>query len=108
MIIPERGDIILTDLGPTSGREQKGFRPCVVLSHLAFNQSIKMAYICAITSKIKGNSFEVNIDAAKTSGVGLAHQIKVIDLRSRKYSIVDKASNATLREILGRLKNIID
>jgi mRNA interferase MazF len=108
MDIPERGDIILTNLSPTSGREQSGFRPCVVLSHFEFNRSLKMVYICAITSKIKGNNFEVHINTDKTKGVAMAHQVKVIDLSSRKYSIVDKVTENILVEILKKIKKIID
>ena len=108
MKIPDRGDIVLINLSPTSGREQSGFRPCIILSHFAFNNAIKIAYICPITSKIKGNNFEVGIDSKKTKGVALVHQVKVMDLLNRKYSIVDKVSNFTMTEILKKIKSIID
>lgn len=105
---PKRGDIIIVDLSPTSGREQKGLRPCVVLSHYDFNSVIKMAYICAVTSKIRGNNFEVAVDTEKTKGVALTHQVKVIDLSTRKFSIVDQVSDQILEEILKKIKNIIE
>lgn len=108
MKTPQRGDIIVLNLDPTSGREQKGQRSCVVISHTDFNKNLYMSYVVPITSKIRGNAFEVFIDTKKTKGVALTHQVKVVDLKSRAFQIVDKLNLGPLMEIISKIKNIID
>ena len=46
--IPMKRDIVLVDLNPTCGHEQKGFRPAVIISNNPFNQFTKMAIVCPI------------------------------------------------------------
>ncbi len=104
--IPKRGDIIVTDLSPTSGREQNGLRPCVVLSHEEFNHALRMVFICPITTRVRGSVFEIILDAKKTKGVVLANQSKTIDLLSRKYKVVDGVSEATILQIIEKLELI--
>jgi mRNA interferase MazF len=36
--IPERGDLVWTDVDPAAGHEQIGHRPALVLSPAAFNK----------------------------------------------------------------------
>ena len=51
---PLRGQIWEFDLNPTRGREQKGVRPCVVVSHDALNRSrFGTVVICPITTREK-------------------------------------------------------
>ena len=101
---PKRGDIIIVDLNPTIGHEQSGLRPAVVLSFDIFNERIGLAFIAPITSKIKGNPFEVSIDSAKTSGVALAHHVRMIDFVARKAKIVDKVSHDTIVKIISKVE----
>jgi mRNA interferase MazF len=48
---PLRGEVWLFDLNPTRGREQKGVRPCLVVSTDALNRSdFGTVIICPITT----------------------------------------------------------
>jgi len=48
---PLRGEIWLFDLNPTKGREQRGVRPCLVVSTDALNRSdFGTVIICPITT----------------------------------------------------------
>ena len=40
-----RGDIYLVSLDPTEGREQRGYRPVVVVSATAFNEATKLPVV---------------------------------------------------------------
>jgi len=50
----ERGNIFLVSLDPTSGHEQQGTRPVLVISPSAFNRLTKMPVVLPIT---RGDSF---------------------------------------------------
>jgi mRNA interferase MazF len=51
---PLRGQIWEFDLNPKKGREQKGVRPCVVVSHDALNRSsFGTVVVCPITTREK-------------------------------------------------------
>lgn len=45
----ERGDIYLVSLDPTSGHEQRGTRPVLVVSPSAFNRLTKTPVVLPIT-----------------------------------------------------------
>jgi len=60
--IPERGDIVWLNFNPSSGHEQKGKRPAVVISPKKYNEKIGLGLFCPITSKIKNYPFEVKIE----------------------------------------------
>ncbi|MEI8061667.1 MAG: type II toxin-antitoxin system PemK/MazF family toxin [bacterium] len=104
----KRGQIILVNFSPTSGHEQKGYRPAVVLSHTLHNQKTNLAIVCRITSQIKGYPFEVEIDTKKVKGVAIANQIRTLDLGARKYKLADVVSDKILLEIIRKVKLIIE
>jgi mRNA interferase ChpB len=59
----ERGDIYLVSLDPTSGREQQGTRPVLIISPYSFNRLTKTPVVLPITS---GGSF------ARTAGFAVS------------------------------------
>jgi len=105
---PDRGDVILVSFDPTSGHEQAGFRPAVVLSPEYYNKASGLCLVCPITSNIKGYPFEVVIEGAKkTTGIALSDQIRSIDWQARKIKIVDHISTKSLAIILAKFKPIL-
>jgi mRNA interferase MazF len=106
--VPDRGDVILLSFDPTSGHEQAGFRPAVVLSPKLYNKASGLCLVCPITTKTKGYPFEVALEGArKTSGVALADQVRSIDWQARKIKIVDRISPAALAAILAKAKTLL-
>ena len=105
--IPEQGDIILCNFDPTSGHEQAGLRPALVLSPSAINNLTNLATVCPITSKTRGNFFEVILNNQKTKGFILTYQITTIDYIARKVKIVDKVNVETLREVVDKINVLI-
>ena len=81
-----RGDIYLVSLEPTSGREQQGSRPVLIVSPTPFNQMTKLPIICPITTGeefAKRNGFAVPISGIKTNGVVRCDQPRVLDIEAR-------------------------
>ena len=100
--VPEQGDIVFLDFSPTSGHEQTGTRPAVVISKAAFNKASGMALVVPVTSKIKGYPFEVPLGMRKVAGAALADQIRSVDYQARNARRVGTVSDAVFLEI--RLK----
>ena len=97
--IPEQGDIVFLDFSPTSGHEQGGFRPAVVISKSAFNKASGMAIVAPVTSKIKGYPFEVVLASKKITGAALVDQFRSVDYAARNARRAGAVSEAVFLEI---------
>lgn len=105
---PDRGDLIYLDFTPHAGTEQGGLRPALVLSRRDFNIATGLAFVCPITSKVKGGSFEVPLPrGAKLSGVILSDQIRSLDWIARDATFHGKATEDVICEVLGRIEAIM-
>lgn len=103
---PLQGDIILVNLSPTLGHEQKGSRPALVVSNSNFNKKTHMYMIVPITSIKKNYPFEVIIKSSKTKGVILSDQIRTIDYVARKAKVLDKVTSDCLENVLNKIRLI--
>jgi mRNA interferase MazF len=106
--VPERGDVILINFNPTSGHEQAGFRPAIVLSPNFYNKASGLCLVCPITTKVKGYPFEVSMEESnKTHGVALADQIRSIDWQAREIKIVDHVPASIIETVLAKSKTLL-
>lgn len=106
--IPERGDIVWLDFNPSVGREQAKHRPAIVVSPRQFNSLSSLMFVCPITSKIKGFSFEVALtEAMQTKGVVLIHHFRSVDWKTRGINFIEKAPLSIVEEISAKLKPLI-
>ena len=98
--IPDTGDIILLDFCPSSGHEQGGYRPALVLSPQEYNQKTELAVCCPITSQIKGYPFEVPIPGScDTEGVILCDHLKNLSWKNRKAKYRGKVPLSTINQV---------
>jgi mRNA interferase MazF len=89
--VPRRGDAVWLNFDPQSGHEQAGHRPALVLSPEEYNRKTSLAVLCPITSHVKGYPFEVALPAGLSiKGVILADQVKSLDWRARKATLIKK------------------
>ena len=95
----ERGDIVLLDFNPQSGKEIYGTRYALVLSPNLFNKNTGFVSICPLTSTKTGFGFEVDITGedvkidkngveVSLTGVLLTHQLKNLDGKARRLKII--------------------
>lgn len=106
--IPERGDIIWLDFSPQLGREQRGRRPAIVLSHKIYNEKTDLSIICPVTTKIKGYPFEIHLPQnSKTQGVIISDQIKSLDWKYRNAEFIEKLTPEIIEAVLAKIKLII-
>jgi len=60
-----RGEVWLIDLNPTRGSEQRGIRPCLVMSNDVTNQYAPTITVLPLTSNLSGQRFPINVILSK-------------------------------------------
>lgn len=106
--VPERGDAVWLDFNPQAGHEQAGRRPAVISSPSAYNQRVKLALSCPITSRVKGYPFEVLIPKGNgVTGVILADQVKNLDWQVRRAELITRLPDEVVDEVLRKLKTLL-
>ena len=109
----ERGDIYLVSLDPTSGHEQQGTRPVLIVSPSAFNRLTRTPVVLPITSG--GNfartaGFAVSLIGAgtRTTGVVRCDQPRALDLSSRHGRKLESVPDAVMEEVLAKLAPLFE
>jgi mRNA interferase MazF len=106
--VPERAEAVWLDFNPQSGHEQAGRRPALVISPRSYNEKVGLALFCPITSQVKGYPFEVAIPkVSKIKGAVLADQIKSLDWRARRATLMVKLPNFVLEEVLEKINTLL-
>ena len=105
-----RGDIYLVSLDPTSGHEQQGFRPVLVVSPAPFNKLTKTPIVLPITrggnfARVAG--FTVSLSGTQSSGVVRCDQPRAMDLSARKAKKLETVPTSVIDEVLAKLATIL-
>ena len=103
----------MVGLDPTTGHEQQGRRPVLIVSPEAFNRLTKVPVVLPITSG--GNfartaGFAVPLAGAgtKTTGVVRCDQPRALDLGARGGKKLESVPDAIIDEVLARLAPIFE
>ena len=107
-----RGDIVMVNLDPSEGREQKGGRPALVLSTSVFN-ALGGVLVAPITqggdfARHAGFAAPLSGSGTKTQGVALVNQVRMLDLEARGAKRVETAPEFVVDEALARLRAITE
>ena len=107
----KRGDIYLVSLDPTEGREQRGFRPVVIVSPAEFNEATKLPVVLPITNGgefARRIGFAVAIAGIGITGVVRCDQPRVLDVQARGGRKVDALPADILDDVMARLAPIFE
>lgn len=107
----KRGDIYLVALDPTQGREQRGYRPVLIVSPAEFNEATKLPVILPITTGgefARRIGFAVPISGIKTTGVVRCDQPRVLDLHARNGRKLESMPTAIMDEVMAKLVTIFE
>lgn len=109
----ERGDIYLVSLDPTSGHEQRGTRPVLIVSHSAFNRLTRTPIVLPITgggSFARTAGFAVSLmgSGTQTTGVIRCDQPRALDLGARHGRRLESVPASIVDEVLARLAPIFE
>jgi mRNA-degrading endonuclease toxin of MazEF toxin-antitoxin module len=109
----KRGEIWLVSLDPTSGHEQKGRRPVLIVSPEAFNRITKVPVVLPITSGgnfARSAGFAVTLTGVgtKTTGIIRCDQPRALDLAARGGRKLESIPGAIMGEVLARISPIFE
>jgi len=108
----ERGDVYLVSLDPSTGHEQKGKRPVLIVSPRKFNQVMKTPVILPITSGgnfARSAGFTVSLAGAgtQTTGVVLCSQPRALDVLARGGKKLESLPLNIVDDVLAKLATIL-
>jgi mRNA interferase ChpB len=108
----ERGDIYLVSLDPTSGHEQQGKRPVLVISPGPFNRLTKTPVVLPITTggnfaRTAGFAVSLMGSGTETTGVVRCDQPRALDLGSRKAKKLESVPAPIIEEVLAKVATIL-
>lgn len=107
----ERGDIYLVSLDPTSGHEQQGTRPVLVVSPEAFNRLTRTPVVLPITSggnfaRTAGFAVSLMGSGTQTTGIVRCDQPRALDIGSRCGRKLESVPQSVLDEVLAKVAPI--
>jgi len=109
----KRGEIWLVSLDPTSGHEQRGRRPVLIVSPESFNRITKVPVVLPITSggnfaRTAGFAVPLSEAGTKTSGIIRCDQPRALALAARGARKLESIPDAIMAEVLARISPIFE
>ena len=102
------GDVVMIDFASNPGRSVER-RTAVILSPHDYNMKTGCALACPVVPSTNGYPFAVPLaDGSGLKGAVLADFVRRIDWQGRHPSRVGRVDEATLAEILGRLRALLN
>ena len=94
-----RGDIVIVDLDPTEGSEQRGTRPCLVVQNNVGNENAPTTIVVPFTTSFGDElyPFEVLVTADEShlqeDLVALCSQLRTVSIEHRITTVVGSVSD---------------
>ena len=109
----ERGDLYLVSLDPTSGHEQQGTRPVLIVSPTEFNRLTKTPVVLPITTggnfaRTAGFAVPLTGAGTKTTGVVRCDQPRALDLGARHGRKLESVPPLIMEEVFAKLATIFE
>ena len=97
----QQGQILMVDFNPTSGHEQKGYRPALVVSNSDFNQLCGgMVKLMPITSNPKPFPLHLALPYLNNiHGVVELDQERTLYLSDRGFKVVDEVTTDFMEKL---------
>jgi len=100
-----RGDVVIVDLNPTEGSEQRGTRPCLVVQNDVGNENAPTTIVVPFTTSRRDRlyPFEVLISAEECSlredSVALCSQIRTVSVEHRITDNIGSIPDQRMTEV---------
>lgn len=102
---PRRGDVFLVSLDPTTGREIRKTRPCVVLSPDELNSHLSTFIVAPMTTGSHPYPFRIACRFEKKDGFVVLDQLRTVDGR-RLVKRLGRLTPVTVRKALAVLQDM--
>ncbi|MFB6138039.1 MAG: type II toxin-antitoxin system PemK/MazF family toxin [Halobacteriaceae archaeon] len=105
-----RGDVVIVDLDPTEGSEQRGTRPCLVVQNDVGNENAPTTIVVPFTTTRDDTlyPFEVLVRAAdsplREDSVALCSQIRTVSIEHRVRDAIGAVPDSRMEEVDRALK----
>lgn len=103
---PRKGEYIAVNLSPTSGHEQQGYRPALVVSENLLNKH-GFVWVLPITNTLHGPGRFILPEGEPVQGAVLFTQLRSLDLEARSFVLKGEASDDVLEEALGKVAAVL-
>jgi mRNA interferase MazF len=103
----KQGEIWYANLNPTTGSEQAGFRPVVVLSGNLFNTHVPLVICCPLTTKLKRYHGNVILSPSEINGLQEESEILTFHIRSLSTSRLKSRIGCITQEELLKIKQCL-
>jgi len=94
-----RGDIVIVDLDPTRGSEQRGKRPCLVVQNDVGNANAPTTVVVPFTTAVDETTypFEVRVPAAECAlqedSIAICSQLRTVSIEHRISRVIGSVSD---------------
>ena len=114
---PRRGDLVHMNFSPSAGHEMADRHYALVLSHASYNKKSRMAIVAAVTSRVRGWPFEVELPAGllppksevgEVTSVIVADALRQVDYREREMAFAATAPPQIVEEVLDKLLTVLE
>lgn len=109
----ERGDVYLVSLDPTTGHEQQGKRPVLVISPGKFNRLTGVPVVLPITTggnfaRMAGFAVSLTGAGTRTTGVVRCDQPRALDIRARGGKKLETVPDHIIDEVLSKVSPLFE
>ena len=109
----ERGDIFLVTLDPSSGHEQQGKRPVLIVTPRKFNALTQVPVVLPITrggdfARTAGFAVSLSGTGLKTTGVVRCDQPRALDLKARSGRRLERVPESIIDEVLAKVATLFE
>lgn len=105
----KQGEIWYSDLNPTLGSEQSGFRPMVILSGNMLNEYLEIVIACPLTTKVKGYKGNLVVNPDEQNGLTTTSEVLTFHIRSiSKKRLKRKIGQLSSEQIVELKKGLND
>ncbi len=106
---PDKRHFVYVDFTPQAGTEQAGRRPGLVLSPKKFNIATGLAFVCPVTTRVKGGGFEVPIkmNSDGVTGAVLCDHLRSVDWLMRNMEFKGNCPEEIYLQVIARIEAII-
>lgn len=100
-----RGDIVIVELDPTQGSEQRGTRPCLVVQNNVGNENAPTTIVVPFTTSFSDElyPFEVLVTAEEShlqeDSVAVCSQIRTVSIEHRIESVVGSIPDERMHDV---------
>jgi len=105
MPTPRSGDVFLVSLNPTTGREIRKTRPCLIVSPDELNEHLSTFLVAPMTTGGHPYPFRLPCRFEKKDGFVVLDQLRTVD-RARLTKRLGRIAPATLSKTLGVLREM--